>query len=55
VQWRNSDGPNFCPECQKLFFLSPEREVPAWVYGVVVVLIGNWQITLYSGGFFLGG
>jgi hypothetical protein len=43
-QRRNKEGPNFCTECRRLFFLAPDREVPPWILGVVVVLIGNWQI-----------
>jgi hypothetical protein len=48
LQSRNHEGPNFCPACQKLFRLLPEREVPHWMFGVLVVLVGNWQVILYA-------
>jgi DNA-directed RNA polymerase subunit RPC12/RpoP len=42
-QVRNTDGPNFCPNCQRLF-CAPQSKVPAWVWGVLVFLTVNWQI-----------
>ena len=52
TQRRNYEGPNFCPACQRLFLLPPERPVPPWILGVVVVLMGNWQVVLHSSGAF---
>jgi len=45
VQVRNAEGPNFCPECRKLFPVPPPREVPPWVLGIVVFLLAHWQWT----------
>jgi hypothetical protein len=47
-QRRNREGPNFCPACRKLFSMPPEHDVPPWILGVLVVLIGNWQIVLQT-------
>ena len=44
VQKKNVEGPNFCPKCCKLFYVPPERELPPWILGVLVVLVGNWQL-----------
>ena len=46
VQTRNHDGPNFCPECRKLFYVPEEPHVPSWILGVLVVLVANWQVLL---------
>jgi len=53
-QRRNCEGPNFCPACRKLFLVPPERQVPPWILGVVVVLIGNWQVMLHTNGYYIG-
>lgn len=44
AQAKNPDGPNFCPTCQKLFYVPEEPHVPPWILGVLVILIANWQI-----------
>lgn len=44
VQARNPDGPNFCPECQKLFYAPEEAKTPPWILGVLVILVANWQM-----------
>ena len=44
VQAANRDGPNFCSECCRLFYLPEERKMPPWILGVLVVLVGNLQI-----------
>jgi hypothetical protein len=46
-QVRNSDGPNFCPDCQKLFYVPEEPKMPPWILGVVVILMADWQIMSY--------
>jgi hypothetical protein len=43
-QDRNPEGHNFCINCGKLFLAPAESKVPTWVWGVVTVLIANWQI-----------
>lgn len=42
-QTRNRDGFNFCPTCRSLF-RPVERQLPTWILGVLVFLIGNLQI-----------
>ena len=44
VQARNREGPNFCPQCQRLFEVSGEPQMPPWILGVLVILVANWQI-----------
>ena len=44
IQAKNVDGPNFCPECQKLFYVPEEPKLPPWILGVLVILVANWQI-----------
>ncbi len=44
TQAKNSDGPNFCPQCQTLFYLPEPRPMPPWILGVLVILTANWQI-----------
>jgi len=43
-QTRNTDGPNFCPHCRALFYMPEPGKTPSWVWGVVVVLVGHWQV-----------
>ncbi len=40
----NLDGHNYCVYCGNLFLVRIERKVPAWMWGVVAVLLANWQI-----------
>lgn len=47
VQPKNSDGPNFCPECRRLFYMPDEPKMPPWILGVLVILVANWQIILH--------
>ena len=44
VQAKNRDGPNFCPECQRLFYAPAEPKTPPWILGVLVILTANWQM-----------
>ncbi len=44
LQDRNADGLNFCTNCQSLFLIPPERQVPVWILGVVTVLMANMQM-----------
>jgi hypothetical protein len=44
VQAKNLDGPNFCPECRKLFYVPEEPKLPPWILGILVILVANWQI-----------
>ena len=44
AQAKNRDGPNFCPVCRRLFYVPDDVPIPTWVLGVVVVLLGNWQV-----------
>jgi hypothetical protein len=44
VQTKNRDGPNFCPNCCRLFYLPEDRSVPPWILGVLVILVANLQI-----------
>jgi hypothetical protein len=43
MQAKNTDGPNFCYSCQKLFYVPEDRPVPSWILGVLVILVVNWQ------------
>ena len=43
-QDRNPEGQNYCIQCGNLFLVPPETQVPTWVWGVVAVLLANWQI-----------
>lgn len=47
VQPKNSDGPNFCPACEKLFYVPDGPQVPPWILGVLVFLMANWQIMVH--------
>jgi len=44
VQSMNREGPNFCTNCQKLFYVPEDPKLPTWILGVLVVLVGNLQI-----------
>jgi hypothetical protein len=44
VQAKNRDGPNFCPNCSRLFYLPEEPQLPSWILGVLVILVANLQI-----------
>ncbi len=43
----NAEGPNFCPRCQKLFYVPEDPPVPTWILGILVILVANWQIMLH--------
>jgi hypothetical protein len=47
-QGKNVDGPNYCPQCRKLFFVPPPESIPPWILGVVVILMANSQITFHA-------
>ncbi len=38
------EGLNCCMSCRTLFVVPPQRRVPPWVWGVVVILTANWQL-----------
>lgn len=44
AQAKNLDGPNFCPACEKLFYVPDEPRMPPWILGILVILMANWQI-----------
>ncbi len=44
TQDRNTEGPNYCVHCGSTFMARARSEVPTWVWGVVVILMANWQI-----------
>jgi hypothetical protein len=44
VQSKNREGPNFCPKCQRLFYVPEEPQMPPWILGVLVILTQNWQL-----------
>ena len=46
TQRRNEEGPNYCAQCNKLFSLPPDRPVPPWILGILVILTANWQIIM---------
>jgi hypothetical protein len=46
-QPRNWDGPNFCPVCQKLFYVPEEPKMPPWILGVLAILMADWQIMTF--------
>jgi hypothetical protein len=48
IQTRNLDGPNYCTNCQKLFFVPAIEPVPTWVFGVLAFLVVNWQIIYWQ-------
>jgi hypothetical protein len=41
AQPMNREGPNFCPQCQKLFYVPSARKIPTWILGVAVILFAN--------------
>ncbi len=43
-QDQNLDGHNYCINCGEFYLVSAESKMPTWVWGVVVVLMLNWQI-----------
>ena len=43
-QDRNQEGQSYCIKCGRLFLVPAEARVPPWIWGVVVVLMANWQI-----------
>jgi hypothetical protein len=45
VQAGNLTGPNFCPDCRKLFHSSVPTDIPSWIWGVLLVLL----VSLYLG------
>jgi ribosomal protein L37AE/L43A len=46
-QHRNSDGLNYCTNCETLFRPPPQIPVPVWILGVVTILLLNWQILFW--------
>ncbi len=44
-QAANASGPNVCPNCYRLVSISVRRRVPAWIWAVLLVLIGNLLLT----------
>lgn len=43
-QVQNTSGPIFCLHCRSLFHTPEPEKVSPWLLGMVVVLMGNWQI-----------
>ena len=43
-QDRNREGLNYCTNCQSLFLVPPERSVPFWIWGVLVVVLATCQV-----------
>ena len=48
---QNLDGRNYCINCGKFVEVPSKPKVPTWMWGVVVVLLANWQIlrTVHAG------
>ena len=38
IQAANPSGPNVCPNCGRLFFMSVDEKTPPWIWGVLLVL-----------------
>jgi hypothetical protein len=36
----------FCSNCRSLFRAPLPQQVPPWILGVLVVLVGNWQVLI---------
>jgi hypothetical protein len=43
-QDQNLDGRIYCIHCGSFFMSQLESVVPTWVWGIVVVLMAQWQI-----------
>ena len=43
-QGRSREGLNYCTNCQSLFLVPPERSVPFWIWGVLVVVLATCQV-----------
>jgi hypothetical protein len=46
VQVRNRTGPNFCPQCGKLFSPPSALTVPLWILGVLVILAASYWLAI---------
>lgn len=46
-QARNWDGPNYCPKCQKLFYMPEVPKMPPWILGILIITVANWQIMVF--------
>jgi hypothetical protein len=46
AQKLNRTGPNFCPNCWKLFYRPKTQTSPRWVYGVLAILVLNLHVNL---------
>lgn len=46
AQRRNRTGPNFCPNCCRLFQGPRERSTARWVFGVLAILVLNLHVNL---------
>ncbi len=46
AQTQNRTGPNFCPNCRKLFYRPKELKAPRWVFGVLAILAVNLHVNL---------
>ncbi len=44
LQIKNSEGPNFCPNCHALFYAPRQNRTPSWILGVLVVLVASLQL-----------
>ena len=41
VQAANAPDPAVCPYCYQFFSLPDRQKVPAWIFGVLAVLMGS--------------
>ncbi len=46
VQKKNRDGPNFCPNCRRLFYAYEDRIIPKWVVGILLILLANLELMI---------
>lgn len=44
VHKENIEGLAYCTNCRKLFIIPPKWAIPAWIWGVLAIMIANWQI-----------
>jgi hypothetical protein len=44
TQDREPEGLNYCTNCRNIFFVPLKPRVPSWIWGVVAVLMANWQL-----------
>ncbi len=47
VQVRNRSGLNCCEKCGSLFYVPPERSLPLWILGVLIILAINCWLAFH--------